>query len=354
MAETYDIKTAIPKENILNIYKIFNRPKLTNPNMIVVGDPYINFDAKDSIGSLKEFYTRNFNHSELVPSKETYKDILSEKTQWKFNEGKSFTIPLLEQNEQPTVLGKGGTQIKVGELTGKIVGYIRGFVRTGNNGNNVFHVSNMEISHGGYGSTFAEGQKDTKLKTNTGRTILLQVLQKLPFIDEITGHRISGARGKAEDAEIQSRKGILNRLLRYRPVKTIQKTATVNPNVISKIKNNLANKGLIDGFFTQAKLSTEKVKEWLTKNNRAIAGVAMSGNDPMAHIGVKSMGSAIEDPSNYYLKMAEGGFVKGDEFPSEFSDMIEFVSSTKMNSGGMLFQPMYEKKSYNNIEKAIK
>ena len=114
---------------------------------------------------------------------------------------------------------------------------------------------------------------------------------------------------------------------------TIQEDIVLNgTNYGSKIKNNLASKGLIDSFFTQAKLSTDNVKEWLTKNNRAVAGVSMSGNDPMQSLGIKSMGNALDDPANFYLKMAEGGFVEGDEF----SDMIEFMPSTMMNGGDIV------------------
>jgi hypothetical protein len=66
MAE-YDLKKSIPRENF-NIQGIFNRPSLTNPNMIVVGDPYIDFNKNE-----KTYSTRNFNHSELVGNKIKYK-----------------------------------------------------------------------------------------------------------------------------------------------------------------------------------------------------------------------------------------------------------------------------------------
>ena len=65
MAE-YDLKKSIPRENF-NIQRIFNRPSLTNPNMVVVGDPYIDF-----IKNKKIYSTRNFNHSELVGNKIKY------------------------------------------------------------------------------------------------------------------------------------------------------------------------------------------------------------------------------------------------------------------------------------------
>ena len=46
MAE-YDLKKSIPRENFNIQENIFNRPSLTNPKMIVVGDPYINFTKNE-------------------------------------------------------------------------------------------------------------------------------------------------------------------------------------------------------------------------------------------------------------------------------------------------------------------
>ena len=295
----YDTKTAIPKwqfEKVLSLW----RPSVTDPSKISVGDPYIEFEDK-SVSKYQSKqdrfkYTRNFNHSEIVPKKE-----LVHKTAWYFNQGKAFIMPLME---------------KIKEGQGKIIGYIKGQVETNRDtGHNTLRISNMEISHveeARYGKTFATGKENQGLKTNIARNILTQVIQKLPFIDEIEGARVSGARKIAQ-------------------VETGKMTAVLKPSVISRIKNSLAGNGLMESFFTQSKLSTENVKKWLTKNNRAVAGVAMSGNDPMQSLGIKSMGSAIEDPANFYLKMAEGGFIEGDEF----SDMIEFVPSAMMHGGGM-------------------
>ena len=42
---------------------IWDRPGVTDSSKIVVGDPYIKFTAKDG----KDYYTRNFSHSELIP-----------------------------------------------------------------------------------------------------------------------------------------------------------------------------------------------------------------------------------------------------------------------------------------------
>lgn len=307
MAE-YDVKTAIPQENFKATH-LFGAPPLSNPNSLVVGDPYIEF-TKDK----KNYNTRNFNHSDLIGSKKTYKYAGG----WESTYGKSFIIPLMEKITSP-------------DSNGKLVGYVRGYINTNmDNGHNVLNISNMQIAHGGYGKTFAEGQKDAGLKVNIGRNILSQVIQKLPFIDEVKGYRVSGARRVAETEAVE-KQSWFSKLLK-KPMKEINKNALIKPEMISKIKNNLASKGLIDSFFTQAKLSTDNVKEWLTKNNRAVAGVAMSGNDPMQSLGVKSMGNALDDPANFYLKMAEGGFVEGDEF----SDMIEFMPSTMMNDGGIV------------------
>lgn len=309
MAE-YDLKTAIPQENFKATH-LFGSPPLSNPNSLVVGDPYIEF-TKDK----KNYKTRNFNHSDLIGSKKIYKYAGG----WEPTSGKSFTIPLMEKFTSSNI-----------NSNGKLVGYVSGYISTNmDNGHNVLNVSNMQISHGDYGKTFAEGQKDAGLKVNIGRNILSQVIQKLPFIDEIHGHRISGARRIADDTA-EKKRTLFDKLWNRQPKKS-NKSALIKPEMITKIKNNLASKGLIDSFFTQAKLSTDNVKEWLTKNNRAVAGVSMSGNDPMQSLGIKSMGNALDDPANFYLKMAEGGFVEGDEF----SDMIEFMPSTMMNGGDIV------------------
>ena len=309
MAE-YDLKKSIPSENF-KLQKIFNRPSLTNPNMIVVGDPYIDFTKNK-----KTYVTRNFNHSELVGNKIKYKFNIGG---FKPSDGKSFTIPLMEMFKN--------------KKDGKLIGHISGYIsRNMTNGNNVLNISNVQIFHGDFGKTFAEGKKDLGLKINMGRKILSQVIQKLPFIDEIQGYRVSGARRVADYTREQSRSWI-DRLLKYKPkIRVSNKSAIIKPEMISKIKNNLASKGVIDAFFTQTKLSPKDIKEWLTKNNRAVAGVALSGNDPMKSLGIKSLGSGMDDPSNYYLKMAEGGFIEGDEF----SDMIEFMPSTMMRDGGIV------------------
>jgi len=317
----YDVKTAIPQENFKATH-LFGASPLSNPNSLVVGDPYIEF-TKDN----KNYNTRNFNHSEIVPKKGLiygeYAKLAtnySSQTAWESTSAKSFIIPLMEKFTSSNT-----------NRDGKLVGYVRGYISTNmDNGHNVLNISNIQIAHGGYGKTFAEGQKDAGLKVNIGRNILSQVIQKLPFIDEVKGYRVSGARRVAETEAVE-KQSWFSKLLK-KPIKEINKNALIKPEMISKIKNNLASKGLIDSFFTQAKLSTDNVKEWLTKNNRAVAGVAMSGNDPMQSLGVKSMGNALDDPANFYLKMAEGGFVEGDEF----SDMIEFMPSTMMNDGGIV------------------
>jgi len=304
----YDTKTAIPKwqfEKVLSLW----RPSVTDPGKISVGDPYIEFEdksvSKHQSKQNRFKYTRNFNHSEIVPKKEPIHKL----TAWYFNQGKKFIMPLME---------------KIKEGQGKVIGYIKGQVqRDISTGGNILRINDIEITHGdSYRDTFATGKEKQGLKTNIGRNILTQVIQKLPFIDQIEGARISGARKIAEE-------GKTGNLRRDHRVAT--QDAVLKPSVISRIKNSLAGNGLIEGFFTQSKLSPENVKEWLTKNNRAVAGVAMSGNDPMQSLGIKSMGSATDDPANFYLKMAEGGFIEGDEF----SDMIEFVPSAMMHGGGM-------------------
>jgi hypothetical protein len=312
MAE-YDLKKSIPRENFNIQENIFNRPSLTNPKMIVVGDPYIDFTKNE-----KTYKTRHFNHSELVGNKIKYQHIGG----FQPSSGKIFTIPLMEMFQSNKITGK---------KDGKLIGHINGYIDTNmKNGNNVLNITTMQIFHGDYGTTFAKDKKDVGLKVNIGRNILSQVIQKLPFIDEIQGYRISGARRVADDTREQSRTWI-DKILRKKATAS-NKWTSIKPEMISKIKNNLANKGLIDSFFTQAKLSTDNIKEWLTKNNRAVAGVAMSGNDPMQSLGVKGMGSPIDNAANYYLAMAEGGFIEGDEF----GDMIEFMPSMMMRDGGIV------------------
>lgn len=360
MAETYDVKTAIPITTF-NQVSGTSFSGLTDPKNIVVGDPYIKFATKGEARSSGspghsggEYYTRHFNHSELVPTKTIMTDYsqnppIKSKT-YSNTWGKSFKIPLMEKGLE----GKG-----------KLIGYVIGHINTDSKtGNNVFTVSSMQIKHGtSYGETFASGKKDMGLKTNIARNILTQILLKLPFIDEVEGHRVSGARSIAAQQEKQKRalinsspitRGLAYIFKGYEGEKKIDRSAKLNPNVIARIKSALTGQGLMEGFFSQSKLSMEDVKEWLTKNKRAVAGVAMSGNDPMQSLGIKSMGSAIEDPANFYLKMKEGGAVEEDDFYNDFSDMIEFVPSTRMNRDGMIRNPVYKKEMYNSIEKAIR
>ena len=53
----------------------------------------------------------------------------------------------------------------------------------------------------------------------------------------------------------------------------------------------------------------------MKKNNAGgvVTGIALSGNDPMQSLNVKGLGKAIDDPANFYLALAEGGFVDGDK-----------------------------------------
>ena len=162
MAE-YDLKTAIPEQKFTNIYSMW-RPGVTDPGKLVVGDPYIRFEDQN-----KSYYTRNFNHSKLVPSKSAI-SIFNPKDfsyGWKWTQGNNFIMPLMQTLK---------------EGTGKVIGYVKGQISTDiDTGKNILKISNLEISHGAdsprYGETFATGKKDQGLKTNIGRNILTQVMQ---------------------------------------------------------------------------------------------------------------------------------------------------------------------------------
>ena len=52
----------------------------------------------------------------------------------------------------------------------------------------------------------------------------------------------------------------------------------------------------------------------------------------MQSLGVKGMGSPTDDATNYYLALAEGGFVDGDEF----GDMINFVMENNTPRGNLM------------------
>ncbi len=67
----------------------------------------------------------------------------------------------------------------------------------------------------------------------------------------------------------------------------------------------------------------------MKKNNTGgvVAGIALSGNDPMQSLNVKGLGKAIDDPANFYLSMAEGGFV--EDISNEFADLISFAPEQK-------------------------
>ena len=198
-------------------------------------------------------------------------------------------------------------------------------------GKNKLMVNKLEITNNPtgdkfqtkYGATFAEGKKDQGLKINIGRNIMTQVISKLPFIESIGGLRISGARAVAADQRVKEGQ----RGDRYKSANT-----KVGANLINRIKQNLFKAGVIDGFFTKLDLTKVQIDGWMKKNNTAVTGVALSGNDPMQDLGIKGMGSAIDDPSNFYLKMAEGGFVDGDEF----ADMIDFVMENNTPRGNLM------------------
>ena len=305
MVETVDI----PADRI-SLLSAWDRPGVTDPSKIVVGDPYIKFTAKDG----KDYYTRNFSHSELIPKEKIKYRSLNE---FQRSSGQKFLMPIMEKSAVDT---------------GKLVGYINGVVMTDQeDGKNKLMVNKIEITNNPtgdkfqtkYGATFAEGKKDQGLKINIGRNIMTQVISKLPFIESIGGLRISGARAVAADQRVKEGQ----RGDRYKSANT-----KVGANLINRIKQNLFKAGVIDGFFTKLDLTKEQIDGWMKKNNTAVTGVALSGNDPMQDLGIKGMGSAIDDPSNFYLKMAEGGFVDGDEF----ADMIDFVMENNTPRGNLM------------------
>ena len=305
MVETVNI----PADRI-SLLSAWDRPGVTDSNKIVVGDPYIKFTAKDG----KDYYTRNFSHSELIPKEKIKYRSLNE---FQRSSGQKFLMPIMEKSAVDT---------------GKLVGYINGVVMTDQeDGKNKLMVNKIEITNNPtgdkfqtkYGATFAEGKKDQGLKINIGRNIMTQVISKLPFIESIGGLRISGARAVAADQRVKEGQ----RGDRYKSADT-----KVGGNLINRIKQNLFKAGVIDGFFTKLDLTKEQIDGWMKKNNTAVTGVALSGNDPMQDLGIKGMGSAIDDPSNFYLKMAEGGFVDGDEF----ADMIDFVMENNTPRGNLM------------------
>ena len=293
-----------------NLIDGWDRPGVTNPKNIIVGDPYIKFTAKDG----KDYYTRNFSHSELIPKEKIKYRSLNE---FQRSSGQTFLMPIMEKSAVDT---------------GKLVGYINGMIMTDQeDGKNKLMVNKIEITNNPtndkfqtkYGATFAEGKKDQGLKTNIGRNIMTQVISKLPFIESIGGLRISGARAVAADQRVKAGQ----RGDRYKSADT-----KVGGNLINRIKQNLFKAGVIDGFFTKLDLTKEQIDGWMKKNNTAVTGVALSGNDPMQDLGIKGMGNAMDDPSNFYLKMAEGGFVDGDEF----ADMIDFVMENNTPRGNLM------------------
>ena len=305
MVETVNI----PADRI-SLLSAWDRPGVTDPSKIVVGDPYIKFTAKDG----KDYYTRNFSHSELIPKEKIKYRSLNE---FQRSSGQKFLMPIMEKSAVDT---------------GKLVGYINGMIMTDQeDGKNKLMVNKIEITNNPtgdkfqtkYGATFAEGKKDQGLKTNIGRNIMTQVISKLPFIESIGGLRISGARAVAADQRVKEGQ----RGDRYKSADT-----KVGGNLINRIKQNLFKAGVIDGFFTKLDLTKEQIDGWMKKNNTAVTGVALSGNDPMQDLGIKGMGNAMDDPSNFYLKMAEGGFVDGDEF----ADMIDFVMENNTPRGNLM------------------
>ena len=305
MVETVNI----PADRI-SLLSAWDRPGVTDPSKIVVGDPYIKFTAKDG----KDYYTRNFSHSELIPKEKIKYKYLSE---FKRATGQTFLMPIMEKSAVDTA---------------KLVGYINGVVMTDQeDGKNKLMVNKIEITNNPtgdkfqtkYGATFAEGKKGQGLKTDIGRNIMTQVISKLPFIESIGGLRISGARAVAADQRVKEGQ----RGDRYKSADT-----KVGGNLINRIKQNLVKAGAIDGFFTKLDLTKDQIDGWMKKNNTAVTGVALSGNDPMQDLGIKGMGNAMDDPSNFYLKMAEGGFVDGDEF----ADMIDFVMENNTPRGNLM------------------
>ena len=291
MSEFLDKNTLIPRNSFSSIFSAFV-PSVTNPNMVTVGDPYVKITASDG----KEYFTRSFNQSELLP-KEKIK--FSSETGFLRSSGPLFYMPIIE---------------KFQEKDGKLVGFLTGNIRIdGDDGKHSLSVNNIQISNLSkegerrYGATFASSKENVPIKTNVGRNILTSVLTKLPFIESIAGYRISGARratGKASYAKLGADK-------------------------INKVKDGLAKQGLINSFFTQADLTKDDIKNWMKKNNTGgvVAGVALSGNDPMQSLNVKGLGKAIDDPANFYLALAEGGLV--DNIGDEFADLISFYPEQK-------------------------
>lgn len=216
--------------------------------------------------------------------------------------------------------------------SGKAVGFIDGMIITDkDDGKNKFFVNKIEITNNPtgnkfdvkHGATFAEGKKDQGLKTNIGRSIMTQVISKLPFVESIGGLRISGAREVAYEQKVKEGK----------PAgKLANASVKVGGGLINKIKQNLVKAGTIDSFFTKLDLTKDQIDGWMKKNNTAVTGVALSGNDPMQSLGVKGMGSPTDDAANYYLALAEGGFVDGDEF----GDMINFVMENNTPRGNLM------------------
>jgi hypothetical protein len=99
--------------------------------------------------------------------------------------------------------------------SGKAVGFIDGMIITDkDDGKNKFFVNKIEITNNPtgnrfdvkHGATFAEGKKGQGLKTDIGRSIMTQVISKLPFIESIGGLRISGAREVAYEQKVKEGK----------------------------------------------------------------------------------------------------------------------------------------------------
>ena len=290
MSEILDKSTLIPAENFRQVFSAFV-PSVTNPNMVTVGDPYVKITASDG----KEYFTRNFNQSELIPKKEKAKYV----GKYYSTQGSTFFMPIIE---------------KFQEKDGKLVGYLQGRIDVDSQtGKSKLSVNNIEISNvsgnpgPSYGETFAGDKKNVPIKTNVGRNILTSVLTKLPFIESIGGYRISGARQKTGATGYTE----------------------VGADKINKIKEGLAKNGFINKFFTQLDLGKDDIKNWMKKNNAGgvVAGVSLSGNDPMQSLNVKGLGKAIDDPANFYLSMAEGGFV--EDIANEFADLISFAPEQK-------------------------
>ena len=290
MSEIFNRSTLIPAENFRQVFSAFV-PPVTNPNMVTVGDPYVKITASDG----KDYFTRSFNQSELIPKKEKAKYV----GKYYGTQGSTFFMPIIE---------------KFQEKDGKLVGYLQGRIDVDSEtGKNKLAVTNIEINNTPkegalrYGATFASSQKDAGMKTNVGRNILTSVLTKLPFIETIGGYRISGARKETGTASYTQ----------------------VDSDKINRVKEGLAKQGLINKFFTQLDLGKDDIKNWMKKNNAGgvVAGVSLSGNDPMQSLNVKGLGKAIDDPANFYLALAEGGLV--DDIGSEFAELINFAPQQK-------------------------